>query len=162
MKEHWAEYQDAMGYKLVHPSAGVWSIYTPIDSKVGNMEQRYEATRYVDTQIPHIPVVAEGLKGHYATISTTDWLPYMWSTNNVAEAEVAHTALAYWETGRNEVATDLLKSSILDNMYMGSSPGNLGQISFYDASLGEEYRDFGDVVGITSRAIVEGYVRCSS
>ena len=153
---HSAEYQDAMGYKLIHPSAGVWSIYTPVDSKVGNMEQRYEATRYVDTEIPHIPVVAKGLRGRYSTISTTNWLPYMWSTNNVAVAEVAHTALAYWETGRNEVATNLLKSSILDNMYMSSSPGNFGQISFYDASLGEEYRDFGDVVGITSRAIVEG------
>ena len=154
---HWAEYQDTMGNKLIHPSAGVWTIYHAIDSEVGDDFKNYEATRYVDTQIPHIPVLADNLKDKsYATISTTNWMPYIWSTNNVAPAEVAHTALAYWETGRNEAATKLLKSSILDNMYMGSSPGNLGQISFYDAALGESYRDFGDVVGITSRAIVEG------
>jgi hypothetical protein len=39
---------------------------------------------------------------------------------------------------------------------MGDSPGNIGQISFYDAARGECYRDFADPVGITSRAVIQG------
>lgn len=154
---HWAEYQDLMGNKAVHPSAGVWSIYHAIDSDVGDPFQNVEATHYLDTEIPHIPVRAVGLKDEgYATVASTNWMPYMWSTNNVAFAEVAQTALAYWESGRNNEAYKLLKSSLLDGMYLGASPGNLGQISFYDAALGESYRDFGDVIGITARTVVQG------
>ncbi|MBV5281244.1 MAG: DUF4450 domain-containing protein [Paludibacter sp.] len=156
-KGHWAEYQDFMGEKKVHESAAVWTIYHAIDSEVQDAFQGYQATRYLDTEIPHIPVVAKGLKDEgYATISTSNWLPYSWSINNVAFAEVAHTALAYWQVGRNEEGFKLLKSSILDGMYLGASPGNVGQISYYDAARGESYRDFGDPIGTTSRAVVEG------
>ena len=154
---HWAEYQDFMGHKRVHKSAAVWTIYHAIDSEMANPFQAYQATRYVDTAIPHIPVTANGLKDYgYATISTTNWLPYSWSINNVAMAEVAHTSLAYFQTGRNDSGYKLLKSAILDAMYIGNSPGNFGQTSFYDAARGECYRDFGDVIGITSRALIQG------
>ncbi len=156
-KGHWAEYQDFMGKKQLHESAAVWTIYHAIDSDVHTPFQAYQATRYVDTEIPHIPVVAKGLKDEgYATISTTNWMPYSWSINNVAFAEVMHTSLAYWQAGRNEEAFKLLKSSVLDGMYLGSSPGNIGQISFYDAARGECYRDFGDPIGVASRALVQG------
>jgi len=156
-KGHWAEYQDFMGEKKVHESAAVWTIYHAIDSDIQDAFQGYQATRYVDTEIPHIPIVAKGLKDEgYVTISTSNWLPYSWSINNVVFAEVAHTALSYWQVGRNEEGFKLLKSSILDGMYLGASPGNVGQISYYDAARGESYRDFGDPIGTTSRAVVEG------
>lgn len=156
-KGHWAEYQDFMREKKVHESAAVWTIYHAIDSEVHDAFQGYQATRYLDTEIPHIPVVGKGLKDEgYATISTSNWLPYSWSINNVVFAEVAHTALSYWQVGRNEEGFKLLKSSILDGMYLGASPGNVGQISYYDAARGESYRDFGDPIGTTSRAVVEG------
>ena len=156
-KGHWAEFQDFMGKKKLHESAAVWTIYHAIDSDVQNPFQGYQATRYVDTEIPHIPVLADGLKDEgYATVSTTNWLPYSWSINNVAFAEVMHTSLAYWQAGRNEEAFKLLKSSVLDGMYLGSSPGNFGQVSFYDAARGECYRDFGDPIGVASRALVQG------
>ncbi len=156
-KGHWVEFQDFMGKKKLHESAAVWTIYHAIDSDIHNPFQGYQATRYVDTEIPHIPVVAKGLKDEgYATVSTTNWLPYSWSINNVAFAEVMHTSLAYWQAGRNEEAFKLLKSSVLDGMYLGSSPGNFGQVSFYDAARGECYRDFGDPIGVASRALVQG------
>jgi hypothetical protein len=41
-------------------------------------------------------------------------------------------------------------------MYLGNSPANIGQISFYDAARGECYRDFGDPVGVYSRALIQG------
>ncbi|MCB5696755.1 hypothetical protein LIQ92_17840, partial [Fusicatenibacter saccharivorans] len=78
-----------------------------------------------------------------ATIATTNWLPYSWRINNVAFADVMHTALSYFQAGRADAGYKLLKSSVLDGMYLGDSPGNFGQISFYDAARGECYRDFG-------------------
>ena len=151
---HWAEYQDFMGLKRVHPNAAVWSVYTPIDCGVGTPEQNYQATRYVDSHIPHIPYIYDGKK--YNTISTTNWSPYEWSLNNVAMAEVMHTILAYYQAGRVEEAYHLLKANVLDFMYLGSSPGNFGQLSTMDRAIGEGYRDFSDVTGISSRALIEG------
>ncbi|MCW3786583.1 DUF4450 domain-containing protein [Plebeiibacterium sediminum] len=156
-KGHWAEYIDFMGPGNVHPDAGIWTIYHSIDSDIADIFQAYQATHYVDTQIPHIPVKAKGLEDDcYETISTTHWFPYSWSINNVAFAEVAHTALAYWQAGRYDEAYKLFKSSVLDGMYLGSSPGNIGQISYYDKARGECYRDFGDPVGMYSRVIIQG------
>jgi hypothetical protein len=153
----WAEYKDFMGRKMLHPEAAVWTVYHAIDAGLHDPFQAYQATRYMDTEIPHIPVKARGLKDEgYATVATTSWTPYSWSVNNVAFAEVNSTALAYWQSGRYEEAFRLFKSSILDGMYLGSSPGNFGQISFYDAARGECYRDFGDPVGVASRVIVQG------
>ena len=148
----WAEYQEAMGLKRTHDHPAVWSIYTPIDCGASTAEQAYRATQYIDNNIPHIDVEKTG----YQTISTSDWMPYSWSINNVAAAEVMHTALAYFEAGRNEEGYRLLKANVLDQMYYGQSPANFGQISHYDAARGECYRDFGDCIGISSRTLIQG------
>lgn len=160
----WAECKDLMGHQRLHKSPAVWTIYHTIDSEVGTPLQRYRATQYVDREIPHIPVVADGLDAkadglgfeQYATISTTNWQPYAWSINNVAFAEVMHTALVYWMAGRYEEGYHLLKSSMLDGMYLGGSPGNFGQVSHYDVARAECYRDFGDPVGVASRVYIQG------
>lgn len=151
---HWAEYQDFMGLKRVHRDAALWSIYTPIDCGAGTPEQNYWATRYIDRHIPHIPYIYN--KVEYQTLSTSDWAPYEWSINNVAMAEVMHTVLAYYQAGRTEEAYQLLKANILDFMYLGSSPANFGQLSKMDIATGEGYRDFADVTGISSRALIQG------
>ena len=151
---HWAEYQDFMGLKRVHRDAALWSIYTPIDCGAGTPEQNYWATRYIDRHIPHIPYIYNNVE--YQTLSTSDWAPYEWSINNVAMAEVMHTILAYYQAGRTEEAYQLLKANILDFMYLGSSPANFGQLSKMDVATGEGYRDFADVTGISSRALIQG------
>lgn len=151
---HWAEYQDFMGLKRVHRDAALWSIYTPIDCGAGTPEQNYRATRYIDRHIPHIPYIYN--KVEYQTLSTSDWAPYEWSINNVAMAEVMHTVLAYYQAGRTEEAYQLLKANILDFMYLGSSPANFGQLPKMDVATGEGYRDFADVTGISSRALIQG------
>ena len=151
---HWAEFQDMMGHRLVHPDAALWTIYTAVDSRACTPGQAWRAMQYVDRHIPHIPFTYQGQP--YATLSTSDWGPYEWSLNNVAMAEVMHTALAYYEAGRPETATRLLRSNIVDFMYAGKSPGNLGQLSALDRNTGEGYRDFADVTGICSRAVVGG------
>ncbi len=173
----WAEYQDLMGHRRIHPSAALWSVYTPIDCDACSPEQAYQATMYVDRDIPHIPIefvvdtfalsylterypemsnLQATIDHKYHTLSTTDWQPYIWSTNNVAHQEVANMALAYLQAGRTTSGFDLLKGDLLDEMFLGQSPGNIGQISYYDKALKEAYRDFGDNVGVLSRAVVNG------
>ncbi|WP_022826167.1 DUF4450 domain-containing protein [Hymenobacter norwichensis] len=156
-KGWYAEYQDALGLKQLHPAAGLWTVYHALDSRVPDPFQAYQALRYVDAEIPHIPVRAAGLpdEGYYL-LSTTNWQPYDWSINNVAMAEVLHTTLANWQAGRSEEAFKLWKSALLESMYLGSSPGNFQQVSFYDAHRGELYRDFADPIGMASRSLVEG------
>ncbi len=154
---HWAEYKDVMGLKRVHDDAALWSIYTPIDCEVGTSQQMYSCTEYVNKYIPHISVEVAGSDVPAGRIiSTSDWMPYSWSINNVASAEIMHTALALFLAGRADNGFGLLRANVMDQMYLGVSPGNFGQISYYDVARGESYRDFGDNIGISSRAIVQG------
>lgn len=156
-KGWYAEYKDILGNKSLHKHPGLWSVYHLMDSEVPDPFQAYQLLRYVDTEIPHIPIMAEGMpEGDYYTLSTTNWMPYTWSVNNVAMAEVLHTALAYWQSNRSEDAFKLWKSALLESMYLGASPGNFQQLSFYDAMRGELYRDNGDPVGMAARTLVEG------
>ena len=148
----WAEYQDGMGLKRLHESPALWSIYTPIDCGACSDVQAWQAVDWVNGNIPHINIE----DSTYQTISTSNWLPYSWSINNVANAEVWHTALAFFKAGRAQEGYRLMMANILDNMYYGQSPANFGQLSHYDAARGECYRDFGDCIGIASRALVQG------
>lgn len=156
-KGWYAEYKDLLGNKLLHPAAGLWTIYHVIDSKVPDAFQAYQSLRYLDRNIPHIPVIAKGWeeKDMYL-LSETNWQPYTWSSNNVVFAENLHTALAYWQGNRNEEAFQLWRSAILETMYLSSGPGNFQQLSFYDAIRGELYRDFADGLGMTARTLMEG------
>lgn len=153
----YAEYKDLLGKQLLHPSPGIWTIYHAIDSKVPNAFQAYQSLQYINNHIPRIPIRAKGLSDTTLyTISTTNWQPYTWSLNNVSLGEVMHTALAYWQGGRSEDAFRLFKGSLVESMYLGASPGNFQQLSFYDAMRGELYRDFADDIGTTARSVVEG------
>jgi hypothetical protein len=153
----YAEFKDLLGRQLLHPSPGVWTIYHAIDSKVPNAFQAYQSLQYINDHISHIPVRANGLADTTLyTISTTAWQPYTWSLNNVSLGETMHTALAYWQGGRNEEAFKLFKGSLVESMYLGASPGNFQQLSFYDAMRGELYRDFADDIGTTARSLVGG------
>ena len=156
-KGWYGEYRDLSGLKKVHDAPAIWTIYHTLDSEVADPFQAYQSLRYIDTEIPHIPVKANGLPGgDYHLLSTSGWMPYTWSVNNVALAENLHASLAYWQGGRPEEAFRLWKSALLESMYLSSSPGGFGQLPFYDAIRGELYRDFADPVGMASRTLVEG------
>lgn len=151
------EYKDLFGLQAVHPAAGLWTVYHVIDSQAADPMQAWQMTRFVDSQIAQIPVYGGDIpKGQYFTLPTTNWMPYTYSTNNVVMAEVAHTALAYWQAQRPDKAFSLFKGCILDSMYMGQCPGNAGMTTWFDMARGEAQRDFGDAVGTASRALVEG------
>jgi hypothetical protein len=153
----YGEYKDLLGLKRVHPDAALWTVYHAIDSQVPDPFQAYQALRYVDTHLAHIPVRGPGVPaGDWYVLPESDWVPYQWSVNNVVPAEMAHTALAYWQAGRIDEAWKLWKGMTLDAMYMGTTPGNLPNLSQYDVYRRETYRDFGDPTGMMSRGLIEG------
>lgn len=156
-KGWYAEYKDLLGNQLLHPSAGLWTIYHALDEGIADPMQAYQSLQYINQHIPHIPILAKGLKDtSLYTLSTTNWHPYTWSLNNVALGELLHTALAFWQGGQKEEAYLLWKSSLVESMYLGASPGSIQQLSFYDAIRGELYRDFADPIANAGRSLVEG------
>ena len=74
----------------------------------------------------------------------------------MAHEEVMNMVLAYFKAGRYDSGYNLLMADLLDGQYLGQCPGNFGQISYYDKARSEAYRDFGDNVGISARAIING------
>ncbi|WP_437921069.1 DUF4450 domain-containing protein [Sphingobacterium sp. LRF_L2] len=156
-KGYFAEYQDALGNRLLHDKPGLWTIYHVADAFLLDEFESYQNLQYVQNHSPKIPISVTGMQheGLY-TLATTNWQPYTWSVNNVALAENLQTALAYWQSGRNEDAYVLWKSNLIESMYHGISPGNFQQLSHYDAFRGELYRDFADPIGVASRTLVEG------
>ena len=158
LEDGWfAEYKDLLGTQSTHPAAALWTFYHTLDCGAATPKQAWQMSRFVDTQIAHITVYGGDItKGKYHTLPTSSWMPYTWSTNNVVFAEVANTALAYYQANRPNAAYSILKGCILDSMYMGLCPGNAGMTTHFDMARGEAQRDFGDGIGTCSRAIVEG------
>jgi hypothetical protein len=151
-----AEWKDLLGLQLVHPNAAAWTFYHTVDSRVPTGMEAWQMSRFVDTQIARIPIRGDGVPEGNFTMPTTSWMPYTWSLNNVVLAESTHTALAYWEAGRGDAAFPLLKGALLDSMFLGLCPGNVGMSTYFDAYRRESQRDFADGVGSLSRAMVEG------
>ncbi|HML75239.1 MAG TPA: DUF4450 domain-containing protein [Anaerohalosphaeraceae bacterium] len=156
-REGWfAEYKDWLGLQRLHSRAGVYTFYHTLDSEVPSALEAWQMSRFVDTQIARIPIHGPGVPEGHFTVPTSNWMPYSWSVNNVVMAEAAHTALAYWQAGRGDAAFALFKGCILDSMYLGLCPGNVGMCTYYDAYRGESQRDFADGVGAVSRGLIEG------
>ena len=147
----WAESKDQKGLRRLHDTPALWSVYAPIDYDACTPEQSYLATKYMDRAIPHIPVTPQ-----LSTLATSNWMPYTWDMNNVYPAAVMRAALACFKACRNEEGFRLLKATIIDQLYDGSSPANFGQTSKYDAVNGEQGRDVADHISIAARTLTEG------
>ncbi len=152
-----AEYKDYLGRQLTHPDPALWTFYTTIDSGAATPSQAWRMASWVDGHIARIPVCGANVPGEgLFTLPTSNWMPYEWSLNNVVVAEAAHASLAYWEAHRSETAFRLFKGELMETMFQGLCPGNLGAMTSLDAARGEAQRDFGDAIGINARALVEG------
>lgn len=152
-----AEYKDYLGRQLVHPSGGLWTFYHTMDSEVPTPAEAAQMADWIDTHIAHIPIQGANVpEENLFTLPETGWMPYLWSINNVVMAEAAHTSLGFWQANRPETAFRLFKGELLDSMYLGLCPGNLGCMTSHDMARGEAQRDFADACGVNSRALVEG------
>ncbi len=147
----WAEFKDREGLQRLHDTPALWSIYTPIDYDACTPEQAYQATKYMDREIPHIPVTPQ-----LSTLATSNWMPYTWDMNNVNPTAVLRAAMACFKAGRNEEGFRLLKANVLDQQFDGPSPGNFGQTSKYDVVCGEQGRDMADCISVAARTLTEG------
>jgi hypothetical protein len=154
---NFAESKDLLGLQLVHPNSGLWTFYHTIDSEVPTPQQAWQMSRWIDSNIAHIPISGPNVPDeNLFTLPETSWMPYQWSLNNVVMAEAAHTSLGFWQANRPETAFQLFKGELLDSMYLGLCPGNVGAMTWFDMARGEAQRDFCDAVGVNSRALVEG------
>lgn len=152
-----AESKDLLGLQAVHPNPALWTFYHTVDSEVPTPLEAWQMSRYVNTRMVHIPIKGDKVADeNLYTLPTTSWMPYSWSINNVVMAESAHTALGLWQAGSSDSAYRLFKGCLLDSMFMGLSPGNVGMCTQFDVYRREAQRDFADGAGATSRALIEG------
>ena len=148
-----AESKDLLGLQLVHPNAAAWTLYHTLDCEVPTPFEAWQMTRFVDTQLARIPLRGPGVPEGSYTMPTTSWMPYSWSVSNVVLAEVMHTALAYWQAGRTDGAFPLFKGAVLDSMFLGLCPGNVGMCTYFDTYRRESQRDFADDIKNSFRSL---------
>jgi hypothetical protein len=154
---NFAECKDLLGLQLTHPNSGLWTFYHTLDSDVPTPQQAWQMSRWIDNHLAHIPIRGANVPNeNLFTLPETSWMPYQWSLNNVVMAEAAHTSLGFWQANRAETAFQLFKGELLDSMFLGLCPGNVGAMTSHDMARGEAQRDFGDSIGINSRALIEG------
>ena len=156
-KGWFAEWKDLLGDQAAQQEAAAWTFYHTVDSEVPDA-----AGGLADEPLRGYPPAAHSrfagpaCRPGFHTISTTTWMPWVWSLNNVVMGESAHTAHALWQAGKDDSAFNLFKGAMLDSMYLGICPGNVGMCTWYDVNRRESQRDFGDGVGALSRAFMEG------
>jgi hypothetical protein len=152
-----AESKDLLGPQTVYNNPALWTVYHTIDSEAVTPRQAWQMAAERLHTLRHVPVRGEGVPpGEWFMLCCSDWLPYMWSLNLLLLAENAHMALAMWQAGMADEAFTLLKSNLLDSLYRGLCPGDFHMTSDLDVHRQEAQRDFGDPIGITSRALIEG------
>jgi hypothetical protein len=153
-----AESKDLMEPQTVYSNPALWTVYHTIDSEVPTPRQAWQMAAERLAALRHVPIHGEGVppNENLYMLSCSDWLPYMWSLNLLLLAENSHMALALWQAGMPDDAFRIFKGTLLDSMFMGLCPGDFHMTSALDAHRQESQRDFGDPIGITSRALVEG------
>jgi hypothetical protein len=152
-----AESKDILGLQTTYNNPALWTMYHAIDSEVPSARQAWQMASERLATLRHVPIHGPNVPvGDWFLLPCSDWLPYVWSLNLLILAENSHTALALWQTGMRDEAFALLKGNLLDSMFMGLCPGNLHMTSQLDVHRQESQRDFGDPIGITSRALIEG------
>jgi len=153
----YGESKDLMQPQVVYTNPALWTVYHTIDSEVPTAREAWQMAAERLAVLKHVPVHGDGVpEGGWYMLSCSDWLPYIWSLNLLLLAENAHMALAMWQTGMRDEAYKIFKGNLLDSMYMGLCPGDFHMTSALDVHRQEAQRDFGDPLGISSRALLEG------
>ena len=152
-----AESKDLYAPQTAYNNPALWTVYHTIDSEVPTPRQAWQMAAERIAVLGRIPVHGEGVPaGNFYMLSCSNWMPYLWSLNLIVLAENTHMALALWQAGMADEAFALFKGNLLDSMFMGLCPGDFHMTSALDPHRQEAQRDFGDPIGITSRAYVEG------
>lgn len=152
-----AESRDFYTPQTAYNNPALWTVYHTIDSEVPTPRQAWQMIAERLAVLGRVPVHGDGVPpGPWFMLGCSNWMPYMWSLTLLVLAENMHMALAMWEAGMADDAYALLKGNLLDTMYQGLCPGDFHMSSELDPHRHESQRDFGDPIGITSRALIEG------
>ncbi len=152
----YGESKDILGPQTVYTSPALWTVYHAIDSEVATPREAWQMCAERLRALRAVPVEGPGVPAGGVMLPCSDWMPYEWSLNLLLLAENMHMALALWQAGMVDEAFRLFKGNLLDSLFMGLSPGNFHMTSQLDAHRQEAQRDFGDPIGCTARALVEG------
>jgi hypothetical protein len=156
-KGTFGESKDILTNQRVYTFPALWSVYHTIDSEVASPRETWQMAMEALGRLKKVPIEGADVprEGLYM-LPCSDWLPYIWSLNLLLLAENMHMALALWQAGMAEEAFTIFKGNIVDSMFQGLCPGNFHMTSALDDHRQEAQRDFGDPIGITSRALIEG------
>ncbi|MDE1177162.1 MAG: DUF4450 domain-containing protein [Edaphobacter sp.] len=151
------ESKDILAQQTVYTSPALWTVYHTIDSEAVTPLEAWQMAAERLYTLPHVPVHGADVPSEQLfQLACSDWLPYIWSLNLLLLAENMHFALALWQAGDADNAYRIFKGNLLDSLFQGLSPGNFHMTSPLDVHRQEAQRDFGDPIGISSRAFVEG------
>lgn len=147
----YAEYRDAVGRKLLHPSPELASIYLPIDFRFCDDFRAYQMLRFTEHAIANeIGTTPRGGR----LVWSSNWLPALYSSLGLYPQETIHLMLCYYRLGLAEKADALLKG-LEASFFMGPCPGGIAHNQRVDGShFGST--DFTDTTSLFIRTVVEG------
>ena len=152
-----AESKDILGPQTTYTNPALWTVYHAIDSEAVTPTQTFQMCTDRLAALKPVPIHGPGVPGEALyMLACSDWMPYVWSLNLLLMGENMHFALALWQAGIRDHAFRIFKGQLLDSMYMGLCPGNFHMTSALDAHRQEAQRDFGDPIGCSARALLEG------
>jgi hypothetical protein len=149
-----AECQDTLGAKMLHPEPELPTIYHSSEFGAADPLQIYQMVHWADHNLP-ISVTPYGGKG----VWNCTWAPnngrnYTHSTYELAFEEQFNLAVADYVAGRADEAYALLRGGLC-GIYNGPTPGGLGCDMCVD---GRQRRnaEFADATSMFARAVIEG------
>ncbi len=140
---HFGLYVEQGGHRRVHADAWVYSVFLPIDSGLTNPEEALESLYYTEWALERIPLPFGGV-----LCQPSNWVPWKWSVRDMFGGDLAHLALAYFQTGLGDEGYELLLGATLESAYASVVPGAFSHIG--------AGTDFADNTHMFARAVVEG------
>lgn len=146
----YGEYRDNLGFKLLHESPDLSSIYTPIDLGFCDPFESYRMLRFALRRFETIT----GLPRNGALIYSSEWLPDHYSTRDIYTAEIINTLLTLYRIGQSEEA-EPFRRALDGSFFTGPAPGSTGYRIEPDGTY-IPHTDFTDVTSMYIRNVVEG------
>ncbi len=144
------EYRDRHGFKLLHDSPDLSSIYTPIDRGFSNPFESYRMLRFALRRFEKVTDLQRG----GALIYSSEWLPNQYSTRDLYTAEIINMLLGMYLIGQSEMG-EPYRLAIDGSFFTGPGPGSTGYAMNPDGTH-RPHTDFTDTTSPYIRTLVEG------
>lgn len=146
----YGEYRDRVGYKLLHESPDLSSIYTPIYRGFCNPFESYRMLRFALRRFE----VIDGLPRDGKLIYSSEWLPNHYSTRDIYPQEIIDMLFAMYCSGQSEAA-EPFRRAIDGSFFSGPGPGSTGLNLQTDGKYVPPI-DFTDSLSLYVRNVVAG------